>query len=288
MALLSHYIKLTAFLLMLSTLCHAQSTGITGVGTATTTRDTFLANNGFIEAWDARGGFVLGGGGVETNIVQWRGIQGSEHYWVKFTTNFPAMVSSITTNNFPAVNFDRGSTNILRNYTLAPLFTGQKAGSVVMLYCGHQNAITANPFTLGYTQATNSAASFIGIAPHVTTPTSYSLRIAQNTNSNTKNISISGGNTTNRFNWYAASWSNNVGVVMQSLACGTESFTSDQMDLDTATLGGVVRGSEINANLAIGHMSFFAISTNFNNGTSLTNIMNYMNATYANGYFKVY
>lgn len=260
--------------------------GTSETGTLRSVFDNTLQGFGAVDIWDARRGFVFNQTG--TNVVQWYGRQNSGYYFSKFTTNFVAFVNTTTTNNFPAINFEVGTSNQFSENRLAQLITGAKPFTLAVLDCSQNNGVAMNPLGFSWTSASNASASIVRVVTHAGTMTTFGVGIGFDTNQAVVAYNQAGGFQTNRFVWTMNTYSNGNVMAMQNLVAGMTTVTPGSLTLDTCTLGGYLRTNLTLSGNYFGKVSAVLICTNANFGTSATNLMNYLNNTYANGFYKVF
>ena len=253
--------------------------------------------NGLLEFWDAAMGVGLAG----TNVVTWTGILGSgiNSTWNQYSTLSPTFAPLHTTNNFPAIRFynlvgGAGNAPRMRNNTLANYISGGANGgsnfTYLVLCCGQTNGTLA-AVGFGWTSASNANASVVHLRANAGTDTSKTWSIGFNTNSNTLVTTRTGGLTTNVYSWIMVSASNGVFNVMENLLATRSTardLTGTKLTLNSATLGGGCRTNDTFALPWYGAITCFGYWTNWQEGTTMTNNMNYFNNNYRDGVYKVY
>jgi hypothetical protein len=256
-----------------------------------TTFDPVLSSYGVLEAWDARYGVTKNVG--SSNVSGWAGIQGSSHRWSFFSSTNAVWVPTFTTNNFPAINFPIGQTNLLRCDSLATALNTSRGFTVSVLLCAENVGVAMNPFCLGSSASTNNNSPTFRLAPHLATQTSGGVGFTFNTNSNFGNYTTwTGGAATNGYVWITGGFSNQVIFGIQNLLgsqttlSGGGTFTADR-----ATLGGRLDGFGATDRYTLkwpGLISMVVVATNYLTGSSLTNYVDYLDKTYSGGFYKTY
>jgi hypothetical protein len=252
------------------------------------TFDTTLQSLGCVDLWDARYGLQQDMG--TTNVSRWYGIQGSGNTFVNFVTNFPQYVSTITTNGFPAVSIST-TTNVLRCDSLAQIVNANMSQgfTVAVLLCAENSGVAMNPFTFGWSQASNVNASTFRMSPHNATTTTYGVAMSMNTNSQFSNFNTTGGpNTTNCWTLMIGAYSNGNLYAQQNLSASKTTFTPGVVTLDRCCLGGKLGTNDVFTLKWPGYIGMVGVFTNYNaNAGGCTNLFWYLSTNYANGYWKV-
>jgi hypothetical protein len=269
----------------------AQTTGanVSGTGNLSTFDTTLSQTYGAYDFWDARYGVQLNDG--TTNSVKWYGIQGSGSPWINTVTNMPQFVSTVTTNNLAAINFEVGVSNVLKNYTLANLVNNSatKQFTFAICQCSEANSSSVGMFTMGWTSASNNNASIVRAIPHSTAPTTANFAVAFNTNSGIPTTQVTSGPTTNGFTWYMGSYSNGTLQVMQNLKMANTVFPNPGvLTVDTCTLAALSRTNNQQVASWNGRVAAFLFCTNASFGTTLTNLSYYLSTNYSGGYLRTF
>lgn len=265
--------------------------GVTEFGTRQTTADPNLNQFGVLEAYDARYGVTINAG--SSNVSGWSGIQGSSHRWVFYGVTNSVWVPTFTTNNFPAINFQVGQTNLLRCDSLATALNTSRGFTISVLVCAENTGVAMNPFTLGWSGSTNNNSPTFRLAPHLATQTSGGVGFTFNTNGAFGNYTThTGGANTNGYVWFTAGFSNQTLFGMQNLI-GSQTTLSGggTFTVDRATLGGRLDGFSSTDRYTLkwpGFISAVVVCTNYLEGAQRTNFVDYISKTYSGGYFRTY
>lgn len=247
-----------------------------------------------LEAWDGALGKVLNG----TNVLSWNGMlnSGNTSSWQQYDSVNPTFTASHTTNAFPAIVFSPGATPAaaprMRNNNLATLISGPNGGknfSFYALIISQTNNNIAS-IALGNQSSSNNNAStfqFRTIAGALTTST---MAYGWDTNSTAIASGVAGSATTNQYMWVGFSSSNGTINIMQNLkvAQASRDVTGSQMTLNTCTLGGLNRTNDNFVLPGYCAITFLAWYTNWHEASTMTNKMNYFNATYKKGAYRAY